>query len=118
VRFAVAEIVRRRGGVAIADLVAAAGWSHRHSSARFRADVGLTPKTFARIARFEAAFADLQTRRAVRWADFALDCGYADQAHLVRDFRELAGATPTKVFRRRAPDGLGLLAEGELAARR
>jgi len=49
----------------------------------------------------------------VRWAEFALDAGYYDQAHLVRDFRELAGATPSEVFRRRAPDGLGLLSDEE-----
>ncbi|MCM2269153.1 MAG: helix-turn-helix domain-containing protein [Thermoanaerobaculia bacterium] len=116
-RFAVDEIARRRGNVPVRALVAAAGWSHRHFATRFRAEVGVTPKAFARIARFEAAFARLQTLRRVPWADFALACGYADQAHLVRDFRELAGATPTEVFRRRAPDGLGLLDESELQAR-
>jgi methylphosphotriester-DNA--protein-cysteine methyltransferase len=78
--------------------------------------VGVTPKTYARIARFEGAFAALQGLRAVRWAEFALDRGYSDQAHLVREFKELAGATPTEVFRRRAPDGLGLLVDDEAEA--
>jgi len=116
-RFALGEIARSSGSVPVAALVDASGWSHRHFAARFRAEIGLTPKAFARIARFEAAFARLQAARQVSWTEFALDCGYFDQAHMIRDFGELAGATPTEVFRRRAPDGLGLLDEEEIRAR-
>jgi AraC-like DNA-binding protein len=95
----------------IRELVRATGYSHRWLTERFRAEVGLAPKAFARVVRFENAFERLGRLDRVRWAEFALDCGYYDQAHLVRDFREMAGATPTEVFRRRAPDGLGLLSE-------
>jgi AraC-like DNA-binding protein len=113
VRAAVAALVRSQGRDGIAALVAGSGWSHRHFSARFRAEIGVGPKTFARIARFEAAFARIAgiTGPFRGWADFALEAGYSDQAHLIRDFRELAGATPAEVLRRRAPDGLGLLVE-------
>jgi AraC-like DNA-binding protein len=110
-RGALHAIHARPAAVSVRRLAADSGWSHRHFTARFEAEVGVRPKTYARIARFEAAFAALQTLDRVRWAEFALDRGYSDQAHLVREFRELAGATPTEVLRRRAPDGLGLLVD-------
>lgn len=111
VRFALSALHASRGAVAIGDVVRASGYSHRHLTERFRAEVGLAPKAYARLIRFEAAFERLQQMKSVRWAEFALDCGYYDQAHLVREFRELAGTTPTEAFRRKAPDGLGLLIE-------
>jgi len=111
VRFALSALHTSRGAVAIRDIVRASGYSHRHVTERFRTEVGLAPKAYARLIRFESCFERLQTLESVRWAEFALDCGYYDQAHLVREFRELAGTTPTEVFRRKAPDGLGLLME-------
>ena len=115
VRFALAALHASRGGAPIRDLVRATGYSHRWLTERFRAEVGLAPKAYARVVRFETAFERLGLAEHVRWAEFALDCGYYDQAHLVREFRAFAGATPTEVFRRRAPDGLGLLTEDDAA---
>jgi AraC-like DNA-binding protein len=116
VRFALAALHASRGGAPVRDLVRASGYSHRWVTERFRAEVGLAPKAYARVVRFEHAFERLAGAERVRWAEFALDCGYYDQAHLVREFRALAGATPTEVFRRRAPDGLGLLTEEDAVA--
>jgi AraC-like DNA-binding protein len=116
IRFALAELRRTAGQAPIGTLASASGWSHRHFSHRFREEIGLTPKAYARVARFEAAFSRLQALRRVDWAAFALDCGFYDQAHLVNEFRALAGATPTDVFRRLAPDGLGLLVDDERPA--
>lgn len=118
VRFALAAFHASAGAARVRDLVRATGYSHRWVTERFRAEVGLAPKAYARVVRFENAFERLGRLDRVHWAEFALDCGYYDQAHLVRDFRELAGATPAEVFRRRAPDGLGLLSEEEAVARR
>lgn len=118
VRFALATLHATGGAATIRELVRATGFSHRYVTRRFLAEVGLTPKSYARLVRFERAFERLQRLERVRWSEFALDCGYFDQAHLVREFREMAGATPTEVFRRRAPDGLGLLTEEDAAALR
>jgi AraC-like DNA-binding protein len=115
---ALAALHASGGAQPIRELVRASGYSHRYLTRRFEAEIGLTPKVYARLVRFERAFARLQTLERVRWAELALDCGYYDQAHLVREFRELAGATPTEVFRRRAPDGLGLLTEQDAASLR
>lgn len=110
VRRALSAIGGSRGQVAVRDLVADSGFSHRAFSRRFQEEVGLRPKVFTRVVRFETAVARLD-RPPESWSEFALDSGYFDQAHMIREFRELAGATPTQVARRLAPDGLGLLDE-------
>ena len=60
----------------------------------FAAEVGMTPKVFCRVRRFQRALTSIQQRRAVIWTEVALDCGYYDQAHFIRDFREFCGLTP------------------------
>jgi AraC-like DNA-binding protein len=84
------------GTVRIADLVRESGWSHRHLVARFREEVGVTPKSLARVLRFEHSMAMLESGAAL--ADVATAAGYYDQAHLNRDFRELAGCAPGAMF--------------------
>jgi AraC-like DNA-binding protein len=80
------------------------GRSRRHLASRFREQVGLTPKTVARIFRFERAVS-LLGRGDVSLAELAFECGYYDQAHLNRDFREFAGRSPAVYARRMGPDG-------------
>lgn len=82
------------GSVAIAALAAELGWSRRHLVAKFREQIGLPPKTVARILRFENVIRRLGEADGVRLAEIAYDCGYYDQAHLNRDFRDFAGTTP------------------------
>jgi AraC-like DNA-binding protein len=86
------RLVAANGTVPIGALAAEVGWSRRHLVNRFRAQVGLPPKTVARILRFEELLRRLPT--ATRGADVAAACGYYDQAHMNRDFREFAGTTP------------------------
>ena len=71
------------------------GWSHKHLIARFRQHVGLAPKTASRLIRFDGVLRRLE-RSPLDWAQLAADAGYADQAHLVRDFRAFTGTTPTR----------------------
>lgn len=70
------------------------GWSGRHLTDRFRAEVGLRPKEAARVARFDRARRSI--RPGVRLADVAAAHGYADQSHLVRDFQAFAGCSPSR----------------------
>jgi len=88
-----------RGRAQIAAIADRLGVSHRHLIAEFREHVGLPPRTVGRIARFAGAVRLLQSGSARRWADIAIESGYYDQAHLVRDFRQFAGATPTEYER-------------------
>lgn len=79
------------GNARIADVARAVGWSERHLAARFRLEIGLTPKAAARVIRFDRA------RRMIPSTDgatVAAICGYADQSHLVRDFVAFTGLAP------------------------
>ncbi|OLB75141.1 MAG: hypothetical protein AUI14_21795 [Actinobacteria bacterium 13_2_20CM_2_71_6] len=89
------QLSRTGGRIGVAELTAGTGWSHRHLATRFRQQVGLSPKAYARVLRFQRAVALLPTRPLAQVADV---CGYFDQAHLNRDFRDLAGCTPTTLL--------------------
>jgi len=108
VRHAVARIAASHGTVPIARLAAEAGWSRKHLAARVRAELGLAPKTLARVARFERAVALIGG--ATSLADLAAACGYADQAHLGHEFRALAGTTPGAYAAALGTGGLGVAA--------
>jgi methylphosphotriester-DNA--protein-cysteine methyltransferase len=98
----------------IADVARRMGVSPRHLTRTFRHAVGLTPKMFARISRFQRVAAALDDAPGDVLAGVALACGYYDQSHLVRDVRAFAGGTPVAL--RDALDGE--LAEYFLRARR
>lgn len=89
-------------GLEVRDIVAESGYSHRHFIALFEEAVGLTPKRCARVLRFRGVLAALanEPRRAL--AELALSFGYADQPHLNKDFREMAGISPS-AYRRSLP---------------
>lgn len=84
-----------RGLAPIGKLAEEVGWSRRHLAARFRDQVGLAPKPTARVLRFRRAAALLRQADAGTISEVAATCGYADHAHLTREFGELAGCTPT-----------------------
>jgi AraC-like DNA-binding protein len=83
----------------IAEVAKRLGRSHRSFIEVFSAEVGLTPKLFLRIQRFQRAFALAAQAHRPPWGQLALDCGYFDQSHLIRDFVELAGVTPAEYAR-------------------
>jgi len=105
-----ARLDTSRGAVSVAAIAAETGWSRRHLSDRFGAEVGLPPKTVARILRFERVTDALRVQRGAALAEIAYACGYADQAHLNRDFRAFAGTTPTDFVARLIPGGAGVAA--------
>jgi AraC-like DNA-binding protein len=84
--------------VRVGDIAKSAGFSPRRLIELFTAHVGLTPKRFGRIVRFQRATA-LARSAALDWTRVAHECGYYDQAHLIRDFRELADLTPSDLMR-------------------
>jgi len=88
------RITASGGRMRIASLADRLGWSRKHLAGTFSNLIGVGPKTLSRIVRFNRALG-LSRQGENDWADIAADCGYADQAHLVREFRDLAGQTPT-----------------------
>ena len=93
---AAARIERRAGQVRVAELARELGVGERRLERAFRAQVGVAPKTFARIARFRAAWRALE--RGGRPVEIALAQGYFDQPHLVRDFVAFASDAPRRIF--------------------
>jgi AraC-like DNA-binding protein len=99
--------LRESGGqLAVEQLARELGCSRRHLAARFKEHVGLPPKTVARIQRFHRAVGRIQAGQV--WTDVAQDCGYYDQPHFNRDFRALAGVSPTEFLASRLPGGAGI----------
>ncbi|MEV0618231.1 helix-turn-helix domain-containing protein [Nonomuraea sp. NPDC050404] len=95
VSFAWQRLLTSSGTVPIKSIAADVGWSHKHLIAKFRQQAGLPPKTVARLVRFNRLLACLDRSALPDWHQIAAECGYADQAHLARDFREFTGTTPT-----------------------
>lgn len=95
-----AAFERSRGAARVAEVARATGLSQRRFADVFRDAVGLTPKTFCRVLRFQHA----RTLVGRAWGDVALEAQYADQAHLIRDFREFASMTPAEYARHVADD--------------
>ena len=83
------------GKIPIGDVAADVGWSHKHLIAKFTEQIGLTPKSVARLTRFQRVLARVSKGRVMSWSRVAADTGYADQPHLIREFRDFAGTTPT-----------------------
>jgi AraC-like DNA-binding protein len=71
------------------------GWSERRFSQVFREEVGLSPKVWCRIQRFQRAVHQLHAGSDIRWAELALDCGYYDQSHFANEFRAFSGVDAT-----------------------
>lgn len=90
------RLAQSGGTVRVTDLAREVGWSRRHLAEQLRRETGLTPKTAARVIRFERACDRLRTRPRPALATVAATCGYVDQSHLARDFRGLAGQTATE----------------------
>jgi AraC-like DNA-binding protein len=93
------------GAVRVSTLAEKVGRSRRHLLAGFREQIGLAPKTAARIMRFNRAVGLLERGLHIPFAELAQECGYFDQAHLTRDFREFAGTTPGEFASRMIPGG-------------
>jgi AraC-like DNA-binding protein len=108
-RIAVAALARSRGGARIEELCRSLGVSRKHLADLFRAHVGLPPKVYARMFRFRGAVELVQKGRRLDWARIALACGYYDQAHFNREFREFAGMTPSEFADANCNDGLSVV---------
>ncbi|MBR1149780.1 AraC family transcriptional regulator [Bradyrhizobium sp. JYMT SZCCT0428] len=102
IAFAWRRLALTAGNARIAALAGEIGWSRKHLVERFRSELGLAPKSIARMMRFDRACRLARSGTAPGWAGIAAESGFADQAHLVREFGELAGETPTAWARRLA----------------
>jgi AraC-like DNA-binding protein len=86
------------------------GWSRKHLATRIRDAVGIGPRSFRRLLRFQALTGLAGTiGERPDWASLALEAGYFDQSHMIREFREFSGLSPSVYLARTLPNGGGLI---------
>ncbi len=103
VEFATAQLLHGSLGAPLSRLLDRIGYSQRHFNQLFADEVGLTPKRFLRVRRFQRVISLIPGGKSVGWAELALRCGYYDQAHFVHDFRSFSGLTPSAYLCHRTP---------------
>jgi AraC-like DNA-binding protein len=103
VSYALRIIQRGTDAARIGRMAEEIGISHKHLLREFDRCVGLTPKLLARLCSFQRVISAIGQRPTVDWSDTAVECGYYDQAHLIRDFRGFSGLTPVSYLARRGP---------------
>jgi AraC-like DNA-binding protein len=94
-----AWIIRRRGQAAVERLAEAAGTSRQHLTRVFRQNVGVTPKVYCQLARFQSALAYTSPPNDIDWAQVAAHLGYTDQSHMIAEFRRFSSLTPERLRR-------------------
>lgn len=92
-----------QAGDAIGRAISGSGYSHRHFVSVFRDAVGLPPKVYARVLRFQHALKLAHADAALPWVEIAAAAGFSDQAHFAREFREFSGCAP-QAYRRSGPE--------------
>jgi AraC-like DNA-binding protein len=96
--------LRGGSGRSIAELSRSAGVSEKHLIALFKKSVGITPKYLSRIFRFQQVLGLVKDLHQVNWTEIAHDCGYFDQAHLIKEFHALSGSKPSEYLKNRDDD--------------
>ena len=105
------QLVAAGGNLDVGALAEDLNWSPKRLISEFRDQLGLPPKLVGRIVRFNRARLALEREGTTRnWASIAEQCGYYDQAHFNRDFREFAGISPRGFLETLLPDGGGMSA--------
>ena len=104
VRWALRRLEETHGGIDVAGLARELGFSRRHLAQLFQREAGLSPKALARVLRFSHTLDCVRGAATPRWDRVALDCGYYDQSHMIRDFQAFSGHAPRDFLRRPAFD--------------
>jgi len=94
VRYALSQITKAKGSISLKELQKDLRLSERSFERRFKQCVGIPPKLFSRICRFQASLKQLRKNNFNRLSDIAYQNDYADQSHLIRSFQEFAGFSP------------------------
>jgi len=104
------RLLRARPDLDISAIATEIGWSRKHMADRVRDAIGVGPRAFRRLLRFQT-LTGLIAQEADRpdWAGLAAEAGYFDQSHMIREFREFSGLSPTAYLARSLPEGGGLV---------
>ena len=90
-------IIKKGGLVNVDDIAQQSCVSVRQLERQFQQRIGISPKFFVRLTRFSKAWVMKENNPHLKWTTIAYECGYFDQMHLIRDFKEFAGVTPSVI---------------------
>ncbi|MDH3243835.1 MAG: helix-turn-helix domain-containing protein [Saprospiraceae bacterium] len=94
IRFGIDKISSMPSKAAIAEIVDRSGYSSKQFIHLFKSQVGVTPKSFQRISRFNKILSEIYGKNSLNWIGLADDFGYYDQSHFIKDFRNFSGINP------------------------
>ena len=100
--YAVSSIIHKPTTQRLHQLSDQIGYSQKHIIDLFRQHVGVSPKQYLRIMRFQRAIRAIENNEGFRWSSIALESGYFDQAHFIHDFKHFSGFTPNEYVKRKA----------------
>lgn len=101
IAFAVHQLQHSPQFLAIRDLASTIGITQKHLISQFEKVVGLKPKSFARVCKFQKVVNLIEQQKEIEWAAIASDCGYYDQAHFIHEFQTFSGLNPSAYLTQR-----------------
>lgn len=101
IAFAVQQLQHSPQFLAIRDLAKTIGITQKHLISQFEKVVGLRPKSFARVCKFQKVLTTIEQQKKVEWSTVAYDCGYYDQAHFIKEFHTFSGLNPSAYLTQR-----------------
>ena len=111
------HMFRARGTVRLEDVAGQLSLGPRQFERKFLSEIGLSPKLYSRVARFQATLDTKINRQDIHWADLANEFGFHDQMHMIKDFQKLSGLTPERLMSRigdmRPPALTGAVDDGQ-----
>ena len=104
IEYAVTEISNQPGIPVFQQLSERIGYSQKHFIDLFKKKVGVPPKQYLRIMRFQKAVLEIEKGKSVQWSQIAAESGFYDQAHFINDFRDFSGFTPNEYIKRKTQE--------------
>jgi AraC-like DNA-binding protein len=102
IEFAVANISKKPDLTSYQKLDQVIGYSQKHFIDLFKKQVGLAPKQYHKIMRFQKAIVEIESQQSIHWSNIALESGFYDQAHFNNDFKTFSGFTPNEYIKKKS----------------
>ncbi|MBK8549608.1 MAG: helix-turn-helix transcriptional regulator [Ignavibacteria bacterium] len=102
VNFALTNIINNPGILNLESMSYKIGYSHKHFISLFKKQVGVTPKNYMKILRFQKAVLEIEKDTLINWSSIAIESGYYDQAHFINDFKLFSGFTPSEYLNKKS----------------
>jgi len=99
--YMISKIISKPNQISLKEISGKVGYSQKHIIKIFKDDVGVTPKEFLKVIRFQKTIQEIEQQKNINWASLASDCGFYDQSHFIADFKTFSGFTPAEYVKLR-----------------